>query len=163
MRRLGSLAAVLVLAAVSASAALGVSPPIRFRPISGPVGVAGTQTTLKVVVSSHQAGAKPVTVTLGYTGPLHCGRPGGATVVLPAAVGIGPATAVKVNGKRGLAVKHGHSLTVSSTLAPTSCNSITVGSITLQVGGLTNPAKSGTYALHVASGAATYAGTFSVG
>ena len=92
VRRLGSTAALLVLAAACASSALGVSPPIRFRPISGPIPTAGTQNTktaLTVTVSSHRLGAKPVTVTVRYTGPLRCGKPGGATIELPAAVGVG--------------------------------------------------------------------------
>src|SRR4051812_19270024 len=72
VRRLGSFASVLVLGAVSASAALAVSPPIKYRPVSGPV---GAQRALKVTVSSHRQGAKPVTVTLSYSGPLRCGRP----------------------------------------------------------------------------------------
>jgi hypothetical protein len=164
VRRLGSLAALLILAAVTASAALGVqAPPIRFRPISGPIG-SGTanQPGLTVTVSSHRAGAKPVTVTIRYIGPLRCGRPMGATIVLPSAVGVGTQTSVMANGKPGTVVKQGHTLKVSSPSSHVTCDSIVVGPITLQVGGLTNPAKAGTYVLHVASAAATYAGAFSV-
>jgi hypothetical protein len=155
---------VLVLAAVTASAALGVqAPPIRFQPTSGPIGsVTSDKPGLTVTVSDHRAGAKQVTVTLRFTGPLRCGRPMGATVVLPSAVGVGAQPAVVLNGKRGSVVKQGHSLKVSSTSSGITCDSIVEGPVTLQVSGLTNPAKAGTYVLKVASAGGTYAGTFTV-
>ena len=166
VRRLGSTAALLVLAAACASSALGVSPPIRFRPISGPIGSIQKQNakpSLTVTVSSHRLGAKPVTVTVRYTGPLRCGKPAGATIALPAAVGVGAKTAVTANGKPGTLTKQGHVLKVAAVSSAVTCDSITIGPITFQVGGLTNPAKAGTYVLHVAAGTATYSGTFSVG
>jgi hypothetical protein len=144
---------------VSASAALGVAPPIKFRPISGPI---GTQPSLKVTVSSHREGAKAVTVTLRYTGPLRCGRPMAATVVLPNAVGVAGKTKVMLNGKPGTVAKQGHSLKVSAPATGVTCDSIVEGTVTLAVGGLTNPAKAGSYLLHVATGTATYSGAFSI-
>jgi hypothetical protein len=162
MRRLGSFASVLVLAAVGASAAFGVSPPIKYRPIAGPVGTVGVQTGLKVTASSHRQGAKPVTVTLRYTGPLRCGRPMGATIVLPSAVGIGAKTPVTMNGKPGTVTRRGHSLKVSTPSTGVMCDSIVDGAVTVQVGGLANPAMAGSYLLRVATGAATYSGALSI-
>ena len=162
MRRLGSLAAIVVVAAIGASAALAVAPPIKFRPIAGPVGKVGTKTPLKVTLSSHAQGAKPVTVTLRYSGPLKCGRPMAATIVLPTAVGVAGKTVVTMNGKPGAVVKNGHSLKVSSPVAGMTCDSIVDGAVTVQVAGLANPAKAGSYLLHVATGTATYSGAFSV-
>ncbi len=125
VRRLGSLAILFALAAVSASAAFGMSPPIVFRPIAGPVGaVNANQNGVTVTVSNHRAGAKPVTVTLRYTGPLRCGHPGSATVVLPAPSALRRRLAVVVNGKAGTAVKVGHSLKVTGPTSKVMCDSI---------------------------------------
>lgn len=139
-----------------------MSPPITFRPISGPIGKPGTQKTLKVTVSSHRQGAKPVTVTLRYTGPLKCGKPMSATVVLPTAIGVAGKTNAVVNGKPGTVAKRGHSLTVATPSTGMTCDSIVDGSIALELGGLVNPAKSGSYLLHLTTGSATYSGAFTV-
>jgi hypothetical protein len=175
VRVVAILAVLAVLAAAVASAAIAESPPIRALPLGPPMGSSATRTSqgnsaVTVLLSSNRAGAKHVTVTLRYTGALRCGRPIGATIELPLAVGVSAkvaASAVHLNGRSpGSVVVHKHSLAVG---APKTqgmmCDSITMGTVTLVLApsaGIVNPSRAGSYQIRVVSGAATYSGAFSI-
>lgn len=178
-------ALLLVAAGVFVSAALAVGPPgAPILPISGPTTTGSTTTTpapapvppngapgLTATLSSRQAGARPVALTLAFDGTLLCGRPRGATAVtLPAAADVPaavPASTVKINGRlAGRVAVTGSTLTV--TPAPTkgmTCLSIREGTVRVsfsRTAGLGNPAAAGTYPVVVHRGRQALRGTLTI-
>jgi hypothetical protein len=158
---LAGLAAVLV----TASAAADIKPPIK------PMPPARSADDLTVKLSSHQAGAKGVTLTLTYSAMLQCGRPRGtASVHLPASVGLPAkiaASDVRMNGRLvASAVIRKHVLSVSAPrLTGMTCDSITSGKVILIVSAdarLSNPAKAGTYTASVVSAGSVHSGKYTV-
>ncbi len=158
MRRCLTLAA-LVAAAVLASSAYAVSPPIRHLPVGGPTTTPGAKLT--VTLSSSRAGAKHVTVTLAYSASLRCGHPAGGMLLLPAGVSVAPKSEVLLNGALVKATVGAHTVVVLPA-ARSMCTSTAVGPVTMKLTGVANPAKSGTYTVKFVSSAKTYAGSFDV-
>jgi hypothetical protein len=181
-------ALLLVAAGVFVSAALAVGPPgAPILPISGPITTGptttGSTTTapapvppngapgLTATLSSRQAGARPVALTLAFDGTLLCGRPRGATAVtLPAAADVPaavPASTVTINGRlAGRVAVTGSTLTVLP--APTkgmTCFSIREGTVRVsfsRTAGLGNPAVAGTYPVVVHRGHQALRGTLTI-
>ena len=108
---------------------------------------AQTGGTMTVSVSNDRAAARGVSLTAKLRYEQQCGYPGSkpAALTLPAAA---PSRlSVLVDGKpaRGVAVS-GRVVTIEMPKPPeVMCDSITVGTLTLKLRGLTNPQSSGTY------------------
>jgi hypothetical protein len=167
VRSLSRGAAIVSLLALAAfvPAALAVNPGPPGVPIgSEPPLAKGVTATL----STDQAGAKHVTVTLVVPAPLICGRPLGATTVtlpaaadVPASIGAGDVT---VNTLPVPKVKISGSTVTFGTPARKGvmCHSITEGLMRIvftRAAGIGNPAHSGTFAVSVKHGAAVQHGT----
>lgn len=158
---LAGLAAVLV----TATAAADIQPPIK------PMPPARSGDDLTVKLSSHQAGAKAVTLTLTYPAMLQCGRPRAAAGIhLPASVPLPSkiaASDVRMNGHLVASVViRKHVLTVTAPrLTGMICDSITTGKVTLIVGAgarIANPARAGTYTASVVTAGSVHSGTYTV-
>ena len=164
-------AAPVVLAGVAALAAAGtaapsVTPPIVIVPLGGSVADAvnfqSPDHKATVKLSTAQAGADHVAVTVRLQTILRCGRPTGGNVVvtlppaarLPHAIGV---QAVRVNGKAPSKVAvAGRSVTVGLPVAHgITCNSLTDGILQVAfapAAALRNPAAAGNYAVVIRQG-----------
>jgi hypothetical protein len=158
---LATLSALVLAAAV---AAMPPPSPKLAQPAGDPTALAPAAT---VSLSSKQAGARPVTLTVHLAAPLKCGMPFGAPVVVslprtslvPRAIA---GSAVLVNGKQSAKVTvSASSLTVAVPLPRgVTCDSITDGKESLtftQAAKLGNAPKPGRYTIHIRRGTETYA------
>jgi hypothetical protein len=131
---------------------------------------AGTATA---ALSTSQAGAKRVTLTISLRTELRCGRLAGSgplVLGLPAKAHVAsamPATAVLVGGKAaGRVVVAGHTLTVS--LPPPRgmmCDTIRMGIakvVVLPAAGFANPKAPGAYTVTVRHGSETFAAPLTI-
>ena len=128
MRR-ATAAAVLAAAALAAPASAG--------------GVDRANATVSPGLTAHRA-----TLTLKLHYEMTCGHPGAGPVVvhLPAKMGVPRTLAVRVGAKPAPATVSGHDVTVRLPKPPDiTCMSIGMGTLTLYLAGVRNPATAGTY------------------
>lgn len=116
--------------------------------IPASAGIAGGTDWATAVVSPGVVGHR-ATLTLKLHYEMTCGQPGAGPVVirLPARMDVLPTLAVRVNAKRAIGASVlGNSVTVQLPRPPAvTCMSIGVGTLTVGLAGVRNPAFAGTY------------------
>ncbi len=152
--------------ALAATVRADVNPPVIAVPVdTTPTTQGAPEPDVVVRLSSMEAGARNVVLTVGLPVGLRCGHPLGAVrIVLPEAAAVParvPTRAVLVDGRRaGRVSVAGHSIVVVAAKPPGRlCNSIVAGRMTLRftaAAGLANPASAGVYDLAVRRGTAVY-------
>jgi len=125
-----------------------------------------------VTLSSAQAGARPVVLTLVLGYEMQCGYPGPGpvTIDLPAAERVPAQLApsqVLVDGKPAPSVAiAGHAVSVGLAPPPqVMCDVIGPGKLTIEFGraaGLGNPSRPGVYTLEAARGSAAFTARFTI-
>ena len=152
--------------ALAATVRADVNPPVIAVPVdTTPATQAAPEPGVVVRLSSTQAGARNVVLTIGLPVGLRCGHALGAVrIVLPRTVAVPARVSTRtviVNGERaGRVSVAGHSIVVAAAKPPGRlCNSIVEGRMTLRftaAAGLANPASAGVYDLAVRRGTAVY-------